>query len=200
MPKVFSEQERTSILETLIEKGKELFSLHGLRKTNVEDLTQAAGIAKGTFYAFFASKEDLCFAILEREEQFRDKLVNDILNQDKSAPEMLRDFLEGGLAFVEQNPLMIALQKRNEMTILFRKLPKDRIQAHVERDERFVRRFVSELQERGGLVETKPEIIGGLLRSFFLLTLHKDEIGESLYPDVMRLYIDVIVRGLTVES
>ncbi|NIR71626.1 MAG: TetR family transcriptional regulator [Aliifodinibius sp.] len=80
MPKIFSEEERKTILETLVEKGKELFTLHGLKKTNVEDFTQAAGIAKGTFYAFFASKEDLCFAILEREEQFGDKFVKDILD------------------------------------------------------------------------------------------------------------------------
>ena len=37
----------------------------GIRKTSVEQLTEAAGIAKGSFYKFFPSKELLFFAVLE---------------------------------------------------------------------------------------------------------------------------------------
>ena len=37
----------------------------GMRKTSVEQLTEAVGIAKGSFYKVFPSKELLFFAVLE---------------------------------------------------------------------------------------------------------------------------------------
>ena len=37
----------------------------GMKKTSVEQLTKAVGIAKGSFYKFYESKEVLFFAVLE---------------------------------------------------------------------------------------------------------------------------------------
>ena len=37
----------------------------GMKKTSVEQLTKAVGIAKGSFYKFYESKEMLFFAVLE---------------------------------------------------------------------------------------------------------------------------------------
>ena len=36
-----------------------------MKKTSVDQLTKAVGIAKGSFYKFFESKEMLFFAVLE---------------------------------------------------------------------------------------------------------------------------------------
>ena len=36
-----------------------------LKKTSVDQLTKAVGIAKGSFYKFYESKEILFFAVLE---------------------------------------------------------------------------------------------------------------------------------------
>ena len=51
----FSEREKEIIRNKLLEKGREFFSTYGLKKTSVEELTQAAGIAKGSFYTFYNS-------------------------------------------------------------------------------------------------------------------------------------------------
>ncbi|MBN2550474.1 MAG: helix-turn-helix transcriptional regulator, partial [Anaerolineales bacterium] len=60
MPKGFSDQEKEIIRARLLEQGQRLFSAHGLKKTNIDELAAAAGISKGAFYLFFASKE-ACF-------------------------------------------------------------------------------------------------------------------------------------------
>ena len=64
MPKAFAEHEKTIIRQQLHEKGQQLFALHGLKKTSVDDLVQAVGISKGAFYLFYASKEELLLEIL----------------------------------------------------------------------------------------------------------------------------------------
>ena len=38
----------------------------GYKKTNIEDLCAKAGISKGAFYLFYASKEELFFGVIMR--------------------------------------------------------------------------------------------------------------------------------------
>ncbi len=79
MPRGFSDKEKIMIQESLMENGKRLFSSYGLKKTSISDITRAAGIAQGSFYNFFDSKEELYFEILEAEEQtMKEKLLNDL--------------------------------------------------------------------------------------------------------------------------
>ena len=59
MPR-FTEQEKEIINSKLLIEGEKLFSLHGLKKVTVDDLAAAVNISKGSFYAFYPSKEHIC--------------------------------------------------------------------------------------------------------------------------------------------
>lgn len=56
-PKSLTGQEKQLQRQRLLEKGRELLFTYGVKKTSVEDITKAAGMAKGTFYQHFESKE-----------------------------------------------------------------------------------------------------------------------------------------------
>lgn len=53
---------RTSPATRLLEAGIVSFDKHGYADVRVDDVCQAASVAKGSFYRHFASKEDLFFA------------------------------------------------------------------------------------------------------------------------------------------
>jgi AcrR family transcriptional regulator len=53
----------------LMNAAKRLFLEHGVEATTVEQITAAAGVAKGTFYLYFSSKEELRAALGERFAQ-----------------------------------------------------------------------------------------------------------------------------------
>jgi AcrR family transcriptional regulator len=79
MPKAFTEQEKDWIRTRLVEQGYELFATYGLKKTNIEELTQASGISKGAFYLFYESKEALFMDVVELAEQrFRHEILEAI--------------------------------------------------------------------------------------------------------------------------
>ena len=61
----FSAEENAAIRETLLREARRCAVTLGLRKTSVEQLAEAVGISKGSFYKFFDSKELLFFAALE---------------------------------------------------------------------------------------------------------------------------------------
>ena len=66
MPRPLTEQEKCAQCQRLLEKGKEAVISHGIRKVSVDDITKAAGMAKGSFYQHFESKEKYLYALLEK--------------------------------------------------------------------------------------------------------------------------------------
>ena len=57
-----AEQRRAELLAA----GQALFLAKGIAGTSLEDITQRAGVSKGLFYLYFASKEDLVLALREQ--------------------------------------------------------------------------------------------------------------------------------------
>ncbi|MBR1219400.1 TetR/AcrR family transcriptional regulator [Bradyrhizobium sp. U87765 SZCCT0131] len=53
-------------LDQLMTAAQELFLAHGVATTSVEHITARAGVAKGTFYLYFASKDEVLLALGER--------------------------------------------------------------------------------------------------------------------------------------
>ena len=47
----------------LLEEGKKLICKKGLSNTSIEEITDAAGVSKGTFYTYFNRKEDIVFEL-----------------------------------------------------------------------------------------------------------------------------------------
>jgi AcrR family transcriptional regulator len=55
--------------ERILDSSYELFSRHGVRAVGVDTIVAHAGVAKMTLYRYFASKDELVLAFMERREQ-----------------------------------------------------------------------------------------------------------------------------------
>lgn len=58
------DRRRSLTRRELVFAGRKLFSQEGLYDSRIEDITNHAGIAKGTLYLYFRSKEDLVLAVV----------------------------------------------------------------------------------------------------------------------------------------
>jgi AcrR family transcriptional regulator len=65
MPKIFSNDQKEKLCQSLKQNGIILLREHGCKGLNIRDLTKITGISTGTFYHFFPSKEDLILAIMK---------------------------------------------------------------------------------------------------------------------------------------
>ena len=50
----------------ILDAALTLFHRYGVRRTSIDDVAQEAGVAKGTVYLYFDSKETLFFEVAER--------------------------------------------------------------------------------------------------------------------------------------
>jgi AcrR family transcriptional regulator len=55
--------------DELMSAAQNLFIEHGVSQTTIEQITAAADVAKGTFYLYFSSKEDVLAALRQRYVQ-----------------------------------------------------------------------------------------------------------------------------------
>ena len=61
----FTDYETEQLRKALLKETRRCAVTLGMKKTSVDQLTKAVGIAKGSFYRFYESKEMLFFAVLE---------------------------------------------------------------------------------------------------------------------------------------
>lgn len=77
MPTKFTQEQQAQIQEKLFLRGIPLIRQLGLQRTTVDKLTKACGIAKGSFYLFYASKEDYLVAL----EKYTSEKMADLLDR-----------------------------------------------------------------------------------------------------------------------
>lgn len=195
MPRGFSEEERAHIEARLLETGRELFERQGLRKTNVAELADAAGIGKGSFYLFFPSKEALYMAISERfEAELKAALLaelDELRAAGAEARELLRRYFEIHFEVFVRHPFLALLSERAELEALVRKVGPERFAIEREKDARFFAELVASWQ-REGLVdpELEPRAVSALSRAVLALIQGRELIGEDDWGALVGLTIE----------
>lgn len=84
--------------EDLLDRGLQLFATKGYSATGVSDITDAAGVPKGSFYNYFQSKEDFALAVLEQYREQAQEFMTAQLAGSASPLRRLRTFFEEGRA------------------------------------------------------------------------------------------------------
>ncbi|MCM1524451.1 MAG: TetR/AcrR family transcriptional regulator [Ruminococcus sp.] len=98
MPVSFTKQQQEQIRERLFREGVRLFGKYGVQRTTVSKLTAACGIAKGSFYSFYGSKEEFILALAKwadgkTEEMLAEKLKGRKQISTREFFEFFREFL-----------------------------------------------------------------------------------------------------------
>ena len=77
----------------IIDKAWELFAKNGYEETKVEYITKDLGISKGSFYTYFATKEELLYEVLEKiKKEVIENLEN--INVNQMPEKVLEDYVK----------------------------------------------------------------------------------------------------------
>ena len=82
----------------IIDKAWELFAKNGYEETKVEDITKDLGISKGSFYTYFATKEELLYEVLEKiKKEIIENLEN--INVNQTPKKVLEDYVKAKMNY-----------------------------------------------------------------------------------------------------
>ena len=192
MPAGFKEREREAIRERLRAAAREALARGGLGAASVADLTKAADIAKGSFYAFYPSKEHLFMEALEAiEDGYRSRFAA-AAEGTGSPVERLERAFRSAFDLAASEPALRRLDMRTAER-LARALPAERVEEHAARDRAALGRIADRWREQGILAEGQgAKDIAGAGYAVFLTAL-----GLSGFPaDMADATRDVVSRGL----
>jgi AcrR family transcriptional regulator len=192
MPGAFTENEKKIIGGKLLEQGYKKFAIYGLKKTNIEELANAAGISKGAFYIFYESKEALFMDVIElAEKRFRRELLEVIDLPGPSPRARLFAVLKKALNLLETIPILKFLTG-SDYDLLFRKVPAEKLQEHLASDQVFLKEMITRCQNSGIPIRVQSEEFISLLYPLILSILHKDDMGVNYFGGNLDLLVELI--------
>lgn len=187
----FSDYETGQIRKALLSEARRCAVTLGMRKTSVEQLTQAAGISKGSFYRFYESKELLFFAVLEGIHTEMYDVADGTLceNTGLTPAERVTKAILAVCRRLSETGAMVFIE--NDAATLLSRLPLEVKDGHYHDDETHVRELLIKhgLSPRGGM-----ELAAATVRGLILTVSHEEQIGE-MYSQVL----ETLVRGACKE-
>lgn len=197
MPRSFNAKESEKIRTNLLKEGKKFFSTLGLKKTSIDDLIKATGIAKGSFYKFFPSKELLYMEIIEIEEtDLRTRLHREYLDGKSLSTEKIKNFFMSFISYMDEEPLFLKMFSENAIEQLMLKLPAEKLQQHMSNDEDWSDAVIRGWQEAGYLADMKVDVFASLMRGIFILFTQKDVIGEDCFRESLDFLFDALAEKI----
>ena len=192
MPKGFTEHEKELIHKRLLKQGYKLFSAYGLKKTNIEELAEAARISKGAFYLFYESKEALFMDVAElAEKRYRQEILAAIDLPGPSPRARLLAVFKKAFALLKTIPIL-QFFTGSDYDLLFRRIPAEKLQEHLASDRMFFEELVTRCQNVGIPIRAQPEAISGLLYPLVLTILHEDDFGPYYFSGSIDLLLELI--------
>lgn len=98
------EQKKHVTRQELLAAGRRLFGEKGLYESSIEDLSRHAGVAKGTLYGYFASKDELVEAVVTAGFTELRKHSQAAVQGARTYSEVVAGVVEAHLAFFAANP------------------------------------------------------------------------------------------------
>jgi len=99
-PRSLKEKQRQERETLILQAAEEVLIERGYHETSIDEIAARVGIAKGTVYLHFPSKEDLVIAIFERDMQQLLQYIDSTMDSRLTAREKIEaifDLMHGGI-------------------------------------------------------------------------------------------------------
>src|SRR4051794_16345968 len=92
--------------ECILEAACRAFARFGFKKASVEDIAKDAGVAKGTVYLAYDSKEDLYYQSVHRELRSWIAEVSKMIDPRVPADQLLMTVSTASIKYLDERPLV----------------------------------------------------------------------------------------------
>jgi AcrR family transcriptional regulator len=188
MPRALTEKEKCIQCDILLEKGKEIVFRYGIKKTSIDEIAKAAGMAKGTFYHHFESKEDYIYKLLWKIHQHFFSQAEQVLRDKENLRENIRTFLINLFYMPE---LVFLIKNHDELHALLEANPsKDSTDIYQKEIEMYKHLIIS-----AGIdtQKVKPGVVSNYVHTLFLM-MNSDLMKKDALDETFNYMIDCLVK------
>lgn len=180
--------------------ARDLFYSKGFKQTSVLDITQKTGIAVGSFYKFYKSKEEVFLDIFMKETlQLKQELMAKV-DIDRDPVVVVKELILKLFTGIQENPILREWYNRDVYYKLEKYIQKQDGTNSLE-DNYSYNLFIgiiNKWQKEGKFrTDIDSDMILNILNIFQYIDMHKKDIGESYFPQLMEYVIEFVVKGLS---
>jgi len=139
--------------------ARSVFAKAGFAETSVEDIAAKAGIAKGTIYLYFASKEEIYMAALIEDSRRLDTITRERMDLAECWQEKLRAYVEVRLAYLESHQEFLRIYLAEIRSSMLRGAPVNcELIQFVRESEGQLTRLFAAAAAKGEIRDIDPEL------------------------------------------
>ena len=184
------------IKNKLLVNGKHLFSTKGFKRTGIKDITQNTGIAAGTFYNYFDSKEELFLEIyLEENNKLKQEILK-VIDMNQDPVKVISASIHLMIDRMENNPILREFFNRKQYKKIINKLNDNLVKKNYEFANNLFAPFLDKWKQEGKLKEIDNNMFIALMDTIFYIYSHKKDIGEKFFPELLDFFVESIAKNL----
>jgi AcrR family transcriptional regulator len=180
--------------EDLLGAAARRFVAVGLRRTTMEDIAREAGAGKATLYRHFANKDAVIDALLERESQRFERVLEHAAAGEQDAAGRIEATFVAAVAFFVQHPVLTR-GRDEEPGLLLPRITADGgplVARGLERFGHLIAEGVASGELRAVDPQAAAEVIVRLVLSYFSLPPMYVRVDD---PDQARAFAHALVAG-----
>lgn len=173
----------------IIKIAANLFSQKSFHDVTMDEIAEKVGVAKGTIYLYFSSKDNLLFEILEHTFGSIEALLEKEVNTASLAPEKLKNVLAIIIKFYRGNIDVLKILSRDETHLIqeHHDLTEKWRLRRIELYEKIIEKGIKEGSFKTRNTELAALILYGAVGAvmvFYDLDKSPETIAEELYSEI----------------
>lgn len=186
MPKVYSDEKRLEIRGQLMKAGIGLIRQYGMKRMSIEELTKKVGIAQGTFYNFFKSKEIFVCEIASAYQEEIDLQVEEIVRMKGGLDRAdVREFYRK--TFLEDENSIFRFLSREDIQTIVTRLPAGYL-SRISSGKESIMKMA--LKVKGGKESYDIDLIFNWIQILNLAVENKDLLSGAAFEKTINQIID----------
>lgn len=169
-----SEEEKSQRRDEILAAAKTVFARKGFHDTTIADVAKEAGLAYGSIYWYFDSKDTLFHALMAvQEEALRAHVTSALatLGETAGGEKLFRTAVRTTFEFFESDKATVKLLFRDSLAL------GDRFEKHLggiyERFIDLIESYIVAAQERGDVVAAPPRMVAFTLAAMIVQLAHR---------------------------
>jgi AcrR family transcriptional regulator len=171
----------------LLEAAEQVFTELGYHEASIVKVAEAAGVAPGTFYLYFAGKQDIFDELVEELNRRVRRAMADAASRGRTRGEAERLGFQAFFRFTAEHPGLYRVIRQAEF------VSPRALRGHYERIVAGYARGLQEAMGRGEIATGDPEVlawalmgVGEMIGLRWILWGETDEIPPHVFEEAMR--------------
>jgi AcrR family transcriptional regulator len=185
--------------DLIFHAARELFAQKGYKETNIPEITNLAGVGVGTFYNYYASKDEIFFEVFTRENENTKKEMMSSIDPSEDLQVTLTRMMVRSRDVISSNLILREWYNKDLYSRMEKWFQEEKSN---ERMNEILQTYLSEVilkwQQEGKIRgDLEAGMILALFNSTIYVDMHKTELGIQFFPQLTYHLLDFIIKGLT---